>query len=505
MKYINKIMCLALIVATFVSCDDYLDVNNDPNNTLLENVTPDLMLAGAQATTGSVFGVRMNRMGNALAGAWGGNVLQFADPFGTEFRFDITTTFYDDIWDDLYRRTSNYTNMINYSGAGDYSNHQAIAKILNSFYFQYLVDMYGGDIPYFAKHQYTEQLQVAYDDDALIYADLLEEVNEAIDLIDNATIETISVGSEDAIFGGTMSMWRKFANTLKLRLVLRQSNVISDAEAQNMLAGITTADCLGLNENAMLNPGYVQETDRQNPFYENFGYSVDGNTERNRFVTATEFAIEMLDGTLSGTNDGRIGVMFRQNSAGNYVGIEQGQILGDLTPAEAGDGFSLLGSGFGVDQFSLANAQRSLPILTAAESLFLQAEAIARGYITGDGNAAFDNGVQASFSYLNAGSSAGYLAGINGVVGFDYTGSTADQIEAIMNQKWLALHSINGAEMWIEMSRTGYPTAPLPLNQSNTSRPVKLLYPLSEIQGNSANVPTVQTTADAFINTIFWN
>lgn len=505
MKYINKIMCLALILGTLISCDDYLDVNNDPNNPLLVDVAPDLMMAGAQGTTGSVFGVRMNRMGNALAGAWGGNVLQFADPFGTEFRFDITTTFYDDIWDDLYRRTSNYTNIINYSGAGDYTNHKAIAKILNAFYFQYLVDMYGGDIPYFGKHQYTEQLQVAYDDDALIYADLLEEVNEAIDLIDNGSADAISVGSEDAIYAGDMTMWRKFANTLKLRLVLRQSNVISDTDAQNMLAGITASDCIGLNEDAALNPGYVQETDRQNPFYENFGYSVDGNLERNRFVTATKFAIEMLDGTLSGSNDDRISSMFRTNAAGNYVGIEQGQILGDLTPAEAGDGFSLLGSGYGVDQFSAANAQRSLPILTAAESLFLQAEAITRGYMSGDANTAFDTGVQASFAYLGAANYSGYLTDINGVVGFDYTGSTENQIEAIINQKWLALYSINGAEMWIEMNRTGYPNAPLPINQNNTTRAVKLLYPLSEIQGNSANVPASQTTADAFINTVFWN
>ena len=252
MKYINKIMCLAIIFATLVSCEDYLDVNKDPNNPVLSDITPDLMLAGAQKTTGDVFGARMNRVGNALSGAWGGNVLVFADPFGDEFRYNVSSTFYDDIWDDLYRRTSNYTNIINYT-EGNYTDHQAIAKVLRAFYFQYLVDMYG-DIPYFSKHQYTELLQVPYDDDAAIYADLLNEVNSAITMIDNST-DAITVGNEDAIYQGDMTMWRKFANTLKLRIIVRQSNVISTADATAALAGLTTSDFIGFGDNAALNYG----------------------------------------------------------------------------------------------------------------------------------------------------------------------------------------------------------------------------------------------------------
>lgn len=504
MKYINKIMCLALVFATLVSCEDYLDVNKDPNNPVLTDITPDLMLAGAQTTTGAVFGVRMNRLGSTLAGAWGGNVLQFADPFGAEFRFDVTSTFYDDIWDDLYRRTSNYTNIVNYSG-GNYTDHQAIAKILRAFYFQYLVDMYGGDIPYFDKHQYTELLQVTYDDDAVIYADLLEEINEAITMIDNSN-GAVVVGNEDTIYQGNMSMWKKFANTLKLRLIVRQSNTISQADASAALAGLTSGDFIGLNEDAAMNPGYAAETDRQNPFYETFGYSAAGATN-NTFVAASEFAVQMVDGTLSGTgnNDGRISRMFRQNGAGQYVGIEQGQILGNLTPAQAGNGFSLLGAGYGVDANTTANATKDLNILTAAESFFLQSEAVTRGYMTGDGLSLFNNGIQASFDLLGAANAAAYQGDIAGVNAFGYVGSTDELIEAIIKQKWIALYSINGAESWIEMTRTGYPNAPLPLNQSSTVRSVKLLYPLSELQGNSANVPTVQTSADTFVNTVFWN
>lgn len=502
MKYINKIMCLALVFAALVSCDDYLDVNKDPNNPVLADISPDLMLAGAQTTTGNVLGSRMNRLGSTLGGAWGGNVLQFADPFGDEFRYNISSTSFDDVWDDLYRRTSNYTNIINYT-QGNYSDHQAIAKILRAFYFQYLVDLYGGDIPYFQKHQYTELLQVPYDDDALIYADLLSEVNDAITMIDNST-DAVIVGNEDAIYQGDMAMWRKFANTLKLRLIVRQSKVISQTDAQAMLAGLTTADFIGFGDAATMNPGYANETDRQNPFFASFGYTPEGG-QNNRLVTATEYTIELLDGTLSGgTVDGRMSRMFRTNSGGNYVGIEQGQILGDLTPAEAGDGFSLLGAGFGVDQNTAANATMDLNIFTEAESFFLQAEAVTRGYMSGTGLALFNNGIAASYNLLGAGSSVAYAGAIAGQAGFGYAGTPDQLIEAIITQKWIALHSINGAESWLEMTRTGYPNAPLPLNQPSTVRAQQLLYPLSEVQGNTANVPT-QTTADTFVNTAFWN
>jgi len=503
MKYINKIMCLAIVLATFVSCDDYLDVNKDPNNPVLADITPDLMLAGAQTTTGGVLSTRLNRVGSTLAGAWGGNVLQFADPFGNEFRFNVTSTFYNDIWDDLYRRTSNYTNIINYTG-GNYTDHQAIAKILRAFYFQYLVDVYG-DIPYFGKHQYTELLQVPYDDDALIYADLLNELNNAITMIDNSA-GAFTVGNEDAIYQGNMTMWRKFANTLKLRLIVRQSNVISLADAQAALAGLSTTDFIGFGDNAAMNPGYAKETDRQNPFFEIFGYSAAGATN-NTFVTGTEFALQMVDGTVSGTGtvDGRRSSMYRTNNGGNYVGIEQGQVLGNLTPAEAGDGFSFLGAGYGVDANTTANATKDTHIFTEAESFFLQAEAVTRGYMPGTGLTLFNNGIQASFNLLGATGSAAYQADIVAANGFGYAGSTDQLIEAIISQKWIALQSINGAESWIEMTRTGYPDAPLPLNQPSTVRAVKLLYPISEIQGNSANVPVNQTTADTFVNTVFWN
>lgn len=501
MKLKNKIICSVIAFSALVSCDSYLDINEDPNNPVITSVTPDLMLAAAQVTTGNVYASRLNRLGATFSGAWGGNVLTTADPFGTEFRYDITSTFLNDIWDNLFVRTANLTLIENYSGENNYDNHKAIAKILKAFYFQTLVDLYG-DIPYFGKHQFTNQLQVTYDDDAVIYADLLEELNEAVAIINNNTgAET--VGVEDAIYGGNMQLWEKFANTIKLRLIVRQSNVISIQDAQNALSGLTTADFISFGEAVTLNPGYAKENNRQNPFYENFGFSPDGATVRNRTIVASKYSIEVLDGTTSGVYDNRIEKMYKTDNIGNYVGIEQGQTLSGLVN---NNGLSLLGEAFGVDQESVANASKDLYLMTESESFFLQAEAISRGFITGSLQAAFDNGIRASFLQTGITNNTlinNYIANIDSVSGFGLLGS-ADDIEAIMMQKWIALNTFGGVEPWLDMTRTGYPNPPLPLNQSNTQRPVKLLYPISEIQGNSANVPS-QTTSDAFVNSVFWN
>jgi len=137
----------------------------------------------------------------------------------------------------------------------------------------------------------------------------------------------------------------------------------------------------------------------------------------------------------------------------------------------------------------------------------LQAEAAERNYLTG-GNvqSSFNDGITASFNQYgitNGTTINNYINNIDSVNGFGLGGS-ANNIEPIIMQKWIALHTFGGVEPWMDMTRTGFPNAPLPINQTNTQRPVNLLYPISEIQGNSQNVPS-QQTSDAFIRSVFWN
>ena len=117
-------------------------------------------------------------------------------------------------------------------------------------------------------------------------------------------------------------------------------------------------------------------------------------------------------------------------------------------------------------------------LLTAAESYFLQAEAAHRGWISGDAQTFFQNGITASFNMLGATGASGYIAASDGVNLIGWTGSS-NKIEAIMTQKWIALCGINAIESFIDYNRTGFPAVPLSLIAEQSQLPYRMLYPAS--------------------------
>src|SRR5205085_2378173 len=167
-------------------------------------------------------------------------------------------------------------------------------------------------------------------------------------------------------------------------------------------------------------------------------------------------------------------------------------------------------------------------LFTAAESYLLQAEAVVVGLagVSGDAKDLFESGIEASFDYLYTlpdgtqdgdpeADFADYLAANNSnrLVNFDLAGTQDQQIEAIITQKYIALNMLNSAEGWNEFRRTGYPkisgtsasntfASSASQNSSRPDRlPTRILYPVSEIQYNSENVPAEST--NSFTSLIF--
>ncbi|HKJ49646.1 MAG TPA: SusD/RagB family nutrient-binding outer membrane lipoprotein [Christiangramia sp.] len=509
MKRIFKFILIAAVLGgTAVSCSDYLDINDPKNDPTLDQVSPDLILAGALTRTYATQAVSMNQLGNVFMNNWGANVNAFTGGFNEEYQLIITSTFYNNIWDQLYVRMANFQSMID-SPAEGYDNHQAIAKIMKSFYMQYIVDLYG-DAPYSMAFNGGEGTTPMYDDDAEIYRQLIVEIDEALEMI-NAAGETVNtVGAEDIVYGGDMQSWITFANTLKLRILIRQSEL---AETDGETASYLTSQFASLQgasfitSNATINPGYANDSGRQNPFFGAFGYNVDGSrTTTNRFVVASLYAESFLDGSINGVQDPRISRLYSP-VAGEVQGVEQGIDSNDPSvPAS----ISPLGPGL------IKSDSQDGILFSAASSYFLQSEAVVRGYLTGDAKGLFENGIRASFAYLEIPSEVddlavedpsldeeSYIAAANAVDGLGWDASS-NKIEAIMTQKWLALNGINAIESWIEYTRTGYPEIPLAVNAQRDSKPNRLLYPSSEYIANSANVPT-QQSADAFNTSVFWD
>lgn len=493
---------LPLIAFTLFSCDNYLDVNESPNDPNASLITPNLSISAAQTGSYSVLVRRMNELGNVFMNNWGANVNSFTGGYAEEFGITMSNNFYEDVWNSLYRNTYEYTNIINYP-SDNYDHHKAIAKIMKSFYFQYLVDLYG-DVPYFEAHLGANNVNPRYDDDQAIYRDLIVQLDSAIDMIDNAPATTVAVGSEDVMLGGDMDAWVKFANTLKLRILLRQSSkgaadgaTTTDAATLTYLnAQFAALDNNFVDRNVTINPGYSNAKDAQQNPWMNLMVNLNETTVTYRTAYNFRRASSYIAGQLNNNPvDPRRGRLFGLVGTA-VVGVTQGDASQPTGTAPLN--LSTLGPGV------VIRSSQDGYVMLLAESLFLQAEAAERGFIAGDAQALFDAGVAASLSHLGA-TAGTYVADVNAVSGKGYTAST-NKIQAIMYQKSIALCNTNGVEAWIEYTRTGFiNNIPMPMGSTSPTgkKPLRLMYPTSELASNSANVPA-ESIADVFNIGPFW-
>ncbi|MFD2551815.1 SusD/RagB family nutrient-binding outer membrane lipoprotein [Bizionia sediminis] len=498
MKTFNIYMVLILALA-LSSCEDYLDVNDSEVDATQEVVTPNLLLAGAITQPHAQFVNSGNELGNIFMNNWAGDINNVTGGFLDEFELDLTPSFRASIWNNIYRTIGTYQDIISYEGDGDYSNHKAIARILKSYYFQYLVDVYG-DIPYTEALQGGDNLTPAYDDDQAIYRDLIVQLDLAIAEMNP---DAAPVGGEDVVYAGNMDMWVKFANTLKLRILLRESLLPGSSAyvAEQMTA--LDKNFIGVGESALIDPPYENTAGKQNPFYANYGFDTatpPTPTFDYNFITPSEYAAEFLkgnqteNGVQTGIFDPRVNAIYRVlPEVGEVVGVQQG-----ATNVSAPPLLSELGPGI------IVASEQPGYLFTAAESLFLQAEAAQYLGLPGDAQTFFNQGITESFTQLGIGDQAAdYITTSANAPKIGWNGPS-DKREVIMTQKWIALNSINGLESWIEYTRTGFPDVPLAITATRPAKPNRLLYPSSEYSTNSANVPS-QSVDDAFSTKIFWD
>ncbi len=487
MKKILKLTSILLLFVSIVSCDDYLDVNDTIDDPTLENVDPNRLFVGTQTLTAENYADELNRVGNWMGVAWSGNYNAFNDAYGDESRYLLSSTFYNEVWDNTYRFASNFAAIERYNDGRNWNNQKAAAKISRAFYMQYIVDLYG-NVPFSEAFKGGENLFNKYDDAESIYKNLISLTDEAIQLIDNGA-NSEDFGRFDIVFGGHMPSWKQFAQTLKLRLltrlVLKARNDGGDllTYVNTKFAELNTAQFI--SQDVTVNPGYANADNIQNPFWETYGFNVAGvPTNQGRQTGPSQFAFDLL----TNSNDNRLNRLWRPNIiSGHFTATQQNG---------TGNSASI---GVGV----LKGADARLPIMLAAESYFLQAEAVERGYLTGNAKALFDQGVTASFNTLGASGAATYISNNDSNIDLGYNGG--DALRAIITQKWIALTSVSGAELWIEYNRTGFPAnLPLPSGSTDPNIPVRLLYPASEYSGNSSNVVN-QSRSDGFSSKIFWD
>ena len=485
MKLIKRFGIAVFTVLTITSCSDsFFDVNTDVNSPTFS--TPELSLPAAQKLSGDLLEGGYNSM-NTLGNLWSYSWAAAGDfaYFEEETSYRVTSSFRPTTFTTAYLGPLANFDYIEKNTDPKNDNYRAIAKIMKAFHFQYLVDAYG-DIPYTEAFQRANNPTPKYDAAQDIYNDLIVQLTAAQAIIANPSINAVAVGTNDIMCGGDMAKWAKFANTLKLRILLRQSEIgVSDYSSVNNGIGF-----LGAGETVFCNPGYIAlVVTKQNPFYDAFKLDASGNASANSNATrATSFALSRFDNA-----DARKPLYWIRFTTGlPYRSIEQNGIGG--APST-----SLSGIGNGI----FKSADMPNIVMHSAESLFLQAEATERGFITGNAQALYEAGVQESYNQVGAGSASTELVGA-----YAYSGNSAQKISQIFQQKFIALMSTNGFENWIESRRLN---AAIPIavngntgNPIGPSVPVRLFYPTSEYANNAANVPNL-ISGDEYTKKVFWD
>lgn len=455
----KKALVLSLTLSFFglTACEKNFDtINANPNDPV--SLPAELLMPHAiRITANSVVG---GSLGLDVGPLWSQHLARIQY---TEIdQFNFTTDTQDTPWLNMYiEANASYQKIIDLGKSSGNENYQAIGLIMRSYVFSQLTDVYG-DIPYKEALLGTQgTVYPKYDTQKDVYAGLVAELKTASDLINTKAVNA----DGDILFKGDMSKWKKFANSLSLRLLNRMLGKAdaptAKTEMERILSDPTKYPIMASNaDNAQL--VYLAAAPNNNPINQN------RKTRDDHRVSKT------LVDKLKGLNDPRLAIYAKKpESGGDYVGVPNG--LGNVDAGNLGlTKTSKIG-----DYFVAATTPGVL--MSFAELNFIKAEAALKG-VTAAGEAAkaYEDGIKASMSQFGVTLPADYLT-VNKLA----TGDAART--QVLEQKWLALFG-QEIEAWTEFRRTGIPALKAPTQNYNAGMiPTRLPYPSSEENLNGPN------------------
>lgn len=493
----NKIkialFCSLVLVILISSCtEDFSTINTDPNE---PTDVPAVNILVSACNEGIDREVGEGWMTHTYLGPWSQIMakIQYIDEGRYTFRPDNI----DGFWDNTYRsELKDLQIVIEKAQEKGFKDLEAAARILKVYFFHRITDLWG-DVPYTEALKGDEgELTPKYDTQQSIYTDLISELKAADGILATAEPDQLSKG--DVIYGGDITGWRMFANSLLLRIYMRMSG-----------ADVTTAQA-GIEE-VYSDGNYIQSN------ADNATMSVDGaKPYRNGLMETLETRTDqgssktMVD-LLNDRNDPRLAIYAQDidddYGKGLYDGPDTtfvGQINGDCGSGPDQSTISLLGVPIAYDP------ARPYQILTYAEVCFILAEAALKGWGVGDAQTWYEEGITASMEQWSdlAQSSpmASYApdaaeitqAEIDAYLEEDLVKWDASKAEElVLTQRWLALMP-NGVQAFALVRRTGYPAAiesyELPCTAySGLGVPLRFPYPLAEESRNGANLEEAKT------------
>lgn len=433
------ILSLVLIMSIWGCEEDFLDVNTDPNNPPAEVGSPELIFPSAVASTAVRVGGEYTVLGGMWAQFWtqsnAANQYKFID------QYNVTSSSFNGSFSEMFSGALNdYNFVVKKAEENENWIFFLMGTVMKAYNYQVMVDLYD-QLPYDEAFLGDANLTPAYNEGKYIYGKLIEEIDNALTKDFSAATNTVP-GETDFLFEGNVTKWKQFANTLKLKMYLRMVN--NDASAAQSGVQSVFANGIGfLTEDAAMTQ-FEDAPDKSNPFYE-YNY-------RQLNVATNLRASNTLMSYLLSNSDPRLDAIFTPGSGGQFA-LYQGQFNVSSTVVDP-------------DQPSVAKQSPLEPVrfISAAESYFMQAEAIERYGVSGDAKAMYDAGVVAAFNQFGFDSQYEVydldptsLIALGGNYEYPTSGSLEEKIEAIITQKWVSCVGSHALEAFFEQNRTGYP------------------------------------------------
>jgi hypothetical protein len=491
MRFVNG--AARVIPAVFAiglgACQNYLDVNNNPNAP--ESAAIDIRLAALEATfIHSTYYGQTALWGSEWTQQWAFNAARRS--YAQVQNYELFDTDASSSWDYFYSRPgySSFTLARDASADPDIY-YRGIGKLFNAWTFQIITDLWG-PAPY-AEAFKPEIREPKYDTQQTIYNGILANLDTAVTLLSSTSSAARRPTTNDLLFAGDMTKWTKLAHFLQARANLRLAYATGEdklARANKALAAIAVALGSNADDADFSYPGGVGA---RNPNY-------TFQDLRTVFV-ASDYFIQMLKSRA----DPRLPILFTPivydsikgsgpsrvtypAKPGTYVGHVAGsdQIQADSTVSLIGPFFS--------------NETASLNVVSFADQKFTEAEArlIVSGAAAAD--QPYRDGIRANMTKLGVSTAAinAFLATRPALA------SVANPLQEIIIEKYVA--NFLKTEPWNDWRRTGFPVVPLVPQAVIPTIPQRIRAPNSELSSNSVQLTAtgIPTGEDGMTVKLWW-
>lgn len=513
-KNIIAYVLLSFMSLTLASCTkDFTEVNTDPVGRRDAEAHQLLMPALVNVLNANM--VRNWNFNNQLMQV----TVEINDSEGRVFRYDVRRTLADYTWNNWYTNLTDLRDMYNIASRPESINksYQGISLITQSWVYSLLTDTYG-DVPYSEANQGRgDILQPKFDKQKDIYTDIFTKLEQANQLLKEGTA---IVGSSDPVYKGDVSKWRRFGNSLYLRLLLRVAGK-SDVSATTIAKIKEMVDTNPAEYPVMENNSHTARilwngTNSSTALLSSpFMINIRAVDFRN--MPVCDFFLSKLvnwddprvDPALGTASVPRFGI---DRGADGWVGVSSGYSPGSGT---------IIQTHFNSDtenKTTLQTDPNTGIIMNSAEVAFIKAEAAAKGWISGPVSNYYYKGMADAINYwmptyITSPTDARFTSYV-ATAGLQWDSSlplestalgSKSQMEMIHIQKYYAMFLVD-FQQWFEYRRTGHPILPKGPGLVNGQRmPARLNYPLITQSTNPSSYRDAVAAQGADdINTLVW-